>query len=691
MSELEEDENTASLTTSAANYGSTNETEFDVVFVVSSSLKKKDGSPFYSKIEKPLKAAGLDVVVLDVGESSENKFICCTATEDRLKKEAVRISFQLPLVSAIVMETAKAKIVPNINEDPQYCNMTPYEHLYAPYCPDEESQGLYSRLGVPGDDGEPMLFSSKQRAELIMSIVKGPKPEGARIQLGKLLQVGKITAAFQVHEQKALANLLQDVTSSCMFCTCGVPVEAIRNYFGEKIAFYVAFVTCYTNYLLLPLGLLGVACYIGSIILYDDTGETTGERIAGNILESNVVMAALIIIFATTFTEVWRRAQAINAKKWGTTDSQEDQPDRPEFNAKKKPIISFVDGSYMKYDPPWTRFFRFTVSTAVTVFMAAISIAGVAVIFYLRWYVTIKRGVAYDGIEVGTYIAAVASAVQVQIMALIWEKISKRLNNYENHRTDTDYESNWIFKKYIFSFINSYASLFYIGFIETAVGDPCSNYGYDSCIDLLGVQLAILVVSQMLASIGTTALKQCCHKIPEDKSPIEVEFELEEYDYLTGLNDDYGEMVIQYGYCVLFGSSFPPVFILAYLNNWIDTQFYSQKICTQTRRPIAQKAESIGLWFPILQQLVNVAVITNSALVIFDSILLVHHDERFKLIAFLIAPYALFCIKSCIDFLIDDVPYQVRVQLKRERFIVKRLVLHEEGNVSDSSDEDEPL
>lgn len=48
----------------------------------------------------------------------------------------------------------------------------------------------------------------------------------------------------------------------------------------------------------------------------------------------------------------------------------------------------------------------------------------------------------------------------------IYGSIAIALNDYENHRTDTQYEDALIAKTFIFQYVNSFASLFYISFIK---------------------------------------------------------------------------------------------------------------------------------------------------------------------------------------------------------------------------------
>ena len=58
----------------------------------------------------------------------------------------------------------------------------------------------------------------------------------------------------------------------------------------------------------------------------------------------------------------------------------------------------------------------------------------------------------------------------------------------ENHRTSSEYEDALILKTFAFRFLNSYSSLFYIGFIKKYdVGCPDDQSG--GCLGELRVQL----------------------------------------------------------------------------------------------------------------------------------------------------------------------------------------------------------
>ena len=58
----------------------------------------------------------------------------------------------------------------------------------------------------------------------------------------------------------------------------------------------------------------------------------------------------------------------------------------------------------------------------------------------------------------GGYIASIINALQIQIMNLVYMTMARKLNDWENHKTDTGYENSLITKVSLFQFINSYVA-----------------------------------------------------------------------------------------------------------------------------------------------------------------------------------------------------------------------------------------
>jgi hypothetical protein len=70
----------------------------------------------------------------------------------------------------------------------------------------------------------------------------------------------------------------------------------------------------------------------------------------------------------------------------------------------------------------------------------------------------------------------------------------KKLNPILFVRTNTEYEDSMITKIFLFQFVNSYASFFYLAFVAENLGD-CPENG---CMSLLAINLAIIFGSRLL-------------------------------------------------------------------------------------------------------------------------------------------------------------------------------------------------
>jgi threonine/homoserine/homoserine lactone efflux protein len=62
-------------------------------------------------------------------------------------------------------------------------------------------------------------------------------------------------------------------------------------------------------------------------------------------------------------------------------------------------------------------------------------------------------------------VASILNTLQIMIFNMIYQARAIQLTDEENHRTDTDYEDSLIVKLFVFQFINSYTSFFFLAFI----------------------------------------------------------------------------------------------------------------------------------------------------------------------------------------------------------------------------------
>jgi len=86
---------------------------------------------------------------------------------------------------------------------------------------------------------------------------------------------------------------------------------------------------------------------------------------------------------------------------------------------------------------------------------------------------------------------------------------------------------------------------------------------------------------------------------------------LPEYD----LFGDYSEMVVQFGYVVLWSTIWPLAGVMALINNIFEMRSDAFKIAVHNRRAIPSRTDTIGPWLDVLTFLAWLGALTNSALV----------------------------------------------------------------------------
>ncbi len=447
--------------------------------------------------------------------------------------------------------------------------------------------------------------------------------------------------------------------------------------------------------------------------------------------------AGFMGLWSALFLENWKRVQNIKAMEWGTTGFEEEEQDRPQFQGEK--VISPVTGKVELYFPRLKRFIMGTFTCSVVGVLVLIVIAVIACIFAVRIAIS-KSGFTISGYDVSSIIASILISLQIQFLNSFFTDIAIRLNNSENHRTDTAYEDALISKTFCFQFTNSFASLFYIAFVKPYIPatDACLN---NDCMAELQNTLGTIFLTRLavgnLTELGiplvksyieeskrsaTTSTKKDSQSSQEgvemssatknskptsfselsrnlernmedeeellkaktDLSEIERSYTMPVYDVMLGPFEDYAEMVIQFGYTTMFVAAFPLATVLSLVNNYVEIRVDGWKLCHLCRRPEPRSCEDIGTWYFILETISYSSIFINSGLVAFTGSNTINYTWVERVWLFILMATGLFCIRVFVAYLIPDMPPYVEVQLQRQEYIVDK-VIH---NVSDDDDDE---
>jgi len=145
-------------------------------------------------------------------------------------------------------------------------------------------------------DSPHAFFSSLERIRLIQAILELPSYErGCGLNLDDLVEKKVLIAIVPVHEKEDSAELMQEWVQAPCELKASQPLDKVRDYFGERIAFYFAFTEDLTNKLQIP-AVLGIVLFIASSF-YDWSNDNPFAPF----------YSLFMLVWITWFCKSWRR------------------------------------------------------------------------------------------------------------------------------------------------------------------------------------------------------------------------------------------------------------------------------------------------------------------------------------------------------------------------------------------------
>ncbi|XP_068173169.1 anoctamin-7 isoform X2 [Antennarius striatus] len=660
-----------------------------------------------------------------------------------------------------------------------------------------------------GNEEKETFFKTTQRHQVVYEIL-ARTPYGVvkrgEVGIDRLLSEGVFSAAYPLHEgdfelpnppvppqSLGLRQILHRYWA-CWSCWRRYqPLDHIREYFGEKIALYFAWIGFYTAWLL-PASVFGififivgiwimitdvpakevcesgdqwVMCPLCNICSYWNYSSICISYKVGILFDNGgtVFFSVFMSLWAVSFLEYWKRTCYALSHRWDCSEFQdiEERP-RPEF-ATMAPMTTRnpVTGAEEPYFPEGQRLnrrvmgFMVILLMIVVVLMFLIAIIVYRTILKIIIYKSENSFVSFSAGRIASLSGSVLNLVVILMLSRVYTSLAQILTRWEMHRTQSKYEDMFILKVFIFQFINFYSSPIYIAFFKgrfngfpghyyTLFGVRNEDCGVGGCLTELAQELLVIMVGKQLINniqeFIAPKLKAwwkkkknpCVRKVKEEEARIGMSGEEKDqegvakvppweadYELLVceGLFNEYLEMVIQFGFITIFVAAFPLAPFFALVNNWVEIRLDAQKFVTEYRRPVIERAQDIGIWFPIMQFISHIAVLTNAFLIAFTSSFLPRlyyrytrddtlkgyinftlsvspknfseqacryralRDENgnylpdyFHLLAVrltfvIVFEHVVFFISRFIDLMVPDIPEEVEIKMKREHYMAK--------------------
>uniref|UniRef100_A0A1I8GS17 Anoctamin n=1 Tax=Macrostomum lignano TaxID=282301 RepID=A0A1I8GS17_9PLAT len=426
------------------------------------------------------------------------------------------------------------------------------------------------------------------------------------------------------------------------------PLEHIREYFGEKVAFYYAFIGHYTTWLV-PASVMGVGVFIyGCFTLRDNVivQETCHSHnefkmcplcddkdsesckywylsdMCGYILISylfdnhgTLVYSMFASFWACCFLESWKRQSAILASRWDMVDYIEMQERaRPEYTSKctefaEDPITGLIEPhfSHAKRLPRLLMFLSVCCLLLMLLFRAVVT----AAMFKNKLF----RSAA---LSVANTTSASANFLLVLMLEYLCYYVAFGTTEWEMHRTQTEFENQVIIKVFLFELFNYYLSISYTAFFKANIGALVCAQERAEWAEL---PLALVMRDDVKYSIfcANPQQRKLClllHRgsvgfpAEQKNSSKQWEADFALIPYQNGLFWEYLEAVMQFGFVTLFVPAFPLAPLFALINNLVEIRLDARKLVLETRRPRPERAQSIGIWFSMLKFIAYLATIS---------------------------------------------------------------------------------
>jgi hypothetical protein len=302
-----------------------------------------------------------------------------------------------------------------------------------------------------------------------------------------------IEACYPVHDW----DLNRRMESSLFwdhFFLSEAQLARLRSQHGEEVAFYFAFCDL-SNRALLPVAMVGPV-----VLAVRNIARQSGSRVYA-VLEP--FYAAALVLWGTYLLMLWRRRRAELQVAWGVEHFEGRSFERPQFHCWHNPSTGEP-----RYYPEWRRTAKRALSLLATLLQTVLLIF-LTLLIYLHYVNAVEY---YTGIQ-KTLIASALNGLMYGLIImglelLLFGAISRVLTEFENYRTQSEFESAYVFKMFFFVWVDGYLWYWILGLIHIPVVREHS--GPDGNIDpAFARQTTIL--GWRVFNEGTTTVDQWIH------------------------------------------------------------------------------------------------------------------------------------------------------------------------------------
>ncbi|XP_012507381.1 PREDICTED: anoctamin-9 [Propithecus coquereli] len=450
----------------------------------------------------------------------------------------------------------------------------------------------------------PSPIPATTRIRILNFVLSNTTADGETFE--NLVKDGVFEARFPLHKGEAE---LKKTWAQWRKMAHRQPIDQIRDYFGEKVALYFAWLGWYT-YMLVPAALVGLGIFLSGFTLFESS-QISREICAAHTIflcplgdhgrrfqrlsdtctfaklthlfdnDGTVLFAIFMALWATVFLEIWKRQRARVVLHWDLYGWDEDQEEM---------ALQLINCPDYKLRLHQHSYLRSSVILALSLFMICFMIGmahGLVVYRVLAAALFSSSALPFLEEQVTTAVVvtgALVHYVTIVVMTKVNKFVALKLCDFEKPRTFSERESKFTVRFFILQFFAHFSSLIYIAFILGSCPNPPEAPKSWGFLDVHPADLSNSFPARRSLVVGSAA-----------------------------------SHLIQYGFTTIFVAAFPLAPLLALFSNLVEIRLDAIKMVRLQRRLVPRKAKDIGTWLQVLETIGVLAVIANGMVIAFTS------------------------------------------------------------------------
>jgi Calcium-activated chloride channel len=354
-----------------------------------------------------------------------------------------------------------------------------------------------------------------------------------------------------------------------------LPVQTIRNYFGEEVAFYFAFLQFYTEWcfwICLP----ATISIIFSFITSSPPDGTISSILSFFDNSYAILFAYSLNVSSLLFLKFWKRRNHYLSFIWDVDYVQLTDSSRIGWKSSSILAYSSITGDMVPFESKKTILMRKSISFFFLSICISFLIMVVGLNVGVQAYLanTASTGIAFlDNLgSLGlSASSSVVAAVVIIILEFAIDKFTLFLIELENHQTISAHLDRYIWIQFLIQFINSFGLMIFLSVIKPVISQTNPSFSYvfgpllcnsqgtgTTCMQALVLSVAIIFIIQQF----TILIFSFCFLILSKRSlkpgkfPNSVDKSLQVITH-ESFQKEYSSRILQFGTIVLFTSTFP--------------------------------------------------------------------------------------------------------------------------------------